>query len=66
MKGNAIDDCIHLWPVFSVQMVAGVAGGDEADARARLDRLVARGVLARWEQWGPGLPDVYYLAPRTQ
>ncbi len=55
---------VHLWPVFSVKMVAELYEEDPELARARLDRLVARGILARWSQSSPAAPDVYYLSPQ--
>ncbi len=54
---------LNLWPIFSVQMVAALDGAQEHAVKERLDRLVARGILRRWSQERPSLPDVYYLAP---
>ncbi len=54
---------LHLWPVFSVKMVADLDGAQHGEVKARLDRMVDQGILRRWTQERPEAPDVYYLAP---
>ncbi len=60
--GTDVADAIALWPVFSIQMIAGYLGEPEADVRAKLDALAAAGILTRRLQRDRSLPAIYYRA----